>query len=788
MAVYYVEATGSNTYPFDSRITAATSFYELFLALDTEGIYELSVGDIVYVNGLVTEPNEWGGYPVYGASVIGTDSLIDRINISTGNFYSDAIGCILRNIGIFTDTIDADGNQFVYGPATVEHCRFNGGGIAANAIVQYEKQDITYVGNTFEGFTEDAISLSNTGTYGEFLNLNQSPGGSSSWQGMDSDALGNVYAAASGPQGDIFIQMGGTGNFVSLGAPDTWYMDVAVSPDGNTIYACTDVSFNGFIYKKVGAGAFTPIFSVTDVAWEGVAVAPNGDVYAVSGVVHDPNLNQGIYCDSGAGFVSLNEPDRYWSGIGAAPNGDIYAITSGGAIYKRTGGTGGFLQVASIPAEGRGVAVASNGDVYVVRKGGSVYRQPAGSTTFTSLQNQARLYQGIAITPEGDIYLSVTTTAGSIYKRDANYVGDYNNIIIVGNSIRSVTYQGVAISLSRMPLNVLHFYNNAINTDQVVPSALINLSNCLVLGFIHSNNVMTVDFEYLENELPIAPDATEIVEDPKFAGSGSDPLSIDGTSPCYHSGRQFISGVLVYDILGIEYADPPSIGAYEFSIIPPYINADFIGTPRYGIADLIVNFTDLTEGAVTAWDWDFGDGSPHSTEKNPVHIYTESGYYTVSLTVYAGVFSYNETKVEYIVVYPYINVDFIGTPRQGYRFLTVQFEDISSGFFNSWFWAFGDGEVSYTQNPSHYYDHPGVYTVYLTVSGISGTFTVTKNSYIIVVNVSTYDVAPDPDKKAYLWGTGLAKKMETGVEIKNVFSEVLGTGFAREQGSTLIFD
>jgi PKD repeat protein len=83
------------------------------------------------------------------------------------------------------------------------------------------------------------------------------------------------------------------------------------------------------------------------------------------------------------------------------------------------------------------------------------------------------------------------------------------------------------------------------------------------------------------------------------------------------------------------------------------IIVDFFGSPRYGIADLIVNFTDLTEGAVTAWDWDFGDGSPHSTEKNPVHTYTESGYYTVSLTVYAGIFSYNETKVEYIIVYPY---------------------------------------------------------------------------------------------------------------------------------------
>jgi hypothetical protein len=43
-----------------------------------------------------------------------------------------------------------------------------------------------------------------------------------------------------------------------------------------------------------------------------------------------------------------------------------------------------------------------------------------------------------------------------------------------------------------------------------------------------------------------------------------------------------------------------------------------------------VAFTALTHSAVS-WNWDFGDGNT-STEKNPVHVYEEGGYYMATLT------------------------------------------------------------------------------------------------------------------------------------------------------------
>lgn len=50
----------------------------------------------------------------------------------------------------------------------------------------------------------------------------------------------------------------------------------------------------------------------------------------------------------------------------------------------------------------------------------------------------------------------------------------------------------------------------------------------------------------------------------------------------------------------------------------------------FSIANNIVTFTDTSSGNPTEWRWTFGDGGT-STEKNPVHMYTEAGSYVVRL-------------------------------------------------------------------------------------------------------------------------------------------------------------
>jgi len=85
---------------------------------------------------------------------------------------------------------------------------------------------------------------------------------------------------------------------------------------------------------------------------------------------------------------------------------------------------------------------------------------------------------------------------------------------------------------------------------------------------------------------------------------------------------------------------------------PTTLTAAFTSDVTSGTAPLTVMFTDQSiEGQqpITGRLWNFGDGET-STVQNPVHIYTESGNYTVTLTVSTASGSDAETKPAYISV------------------------------------------------------------------------------------------------------------------------------------------
>ncbi|MCP3915233.1 MAG: PKD domain-containing protein, partial [bacterium] len=160
--------------------------------------------------------------------------------------------------------------------------------------------------------------------------------------------------------------------------------------------------------------------------------------------------------------------------------------------------------------------------------------------------------------------------------------------------------------------------------------------------------------------------------------------------------------------------------------------AEFAGSPLSGTAPLAVSFSDLSNGLVTSWSWDFGDGAT-STQQNPSHTYTSSGSYTVALTVTGPGGNDGETKTGYITVNAAAPVaEFTGSPLSGTAPLAVGFTDQSAGEVSSWSWDFGDGATSTQQNPSHTYTSSGSYTVALTVTGPGGNDGETKTGYIAV--------------------------------------------------------
>lgn len=81
----------------------------------------------------------------------------------------------------------------------------------------------------------------------------------------------------------------------------------------------------------------------------------------------------------------------------------------------------------------------------------------------------------------------------------------------------------------------------------------------------------------------------------------------------------------------------------EFS--PPLCNADFIADTTHGEGVTTVQFTDLSEGDITGWAWDFnGDGIIDSDEPNPAYTYRRDGIYSITLTVFA-LYGYEDTLI-----------------------------------------------------------------------------------------------------------------------------------------------
>ncbi len=136
----------------------------------------------------------------------------------------------------------------------------------------------------------------------------------------------------------------------------------------------------------------------------------------------------------------------------------------------------------------------------------------------------------------------------------------------------------------------------------------------------------------------------------------------------------------------------------------------------YTLNSLQANFTDESQGNITDWYWQFGDGNV-SMQQNPSHTYQQDGYYTVGLTI----FDDNSTCID-----TYQEVVMIGNPGNDCEADFDYFVDMDTriAYFNNlsqgqtidhYFWNFGDGFNTSTENPVHQYAMQGYYPVCLSI-------------------------------------------------------------------------
>jgi PKD repeat protein len=164
--------------------------------------------------------------------------------------------------------------------------------------------------------------------------------------------------------------------------------------------------------------------------------------------------------------------------------------------------------------------------------------------------------------------------------------------------------------------------------------------------------------------------------------------------------------------------------------------ADFNHVPNPSTKNQQVIFNDTSVagyfGNPVTWNWTFGDTGT-STSKNTTHTYTDYGTHTVSLNVTDSSGNWSNTSKSHSVIELSPVASFTCTPTTVALGSLVVCNDTSTNYPTSWYWTFGDGTNSTSQNVTQIYGASGTYTVSLQVSNGNSTNTLTKNSYIIIL-------------------------------------------------------
>ncbi|WP_281545315.1 immune inhibitor A domain-containing protein [Grimontia sp. SpTr1] len=168
----------------------------------------------------------------------------------------------------------------------------------------------------------------------------------------------------------------------------------------------------------------------------------------------------------------------------------------------------------------------------------------------------------------------------------------------------------------------------------------------------------------------------------------------------------------------VEQAEDNQFGIIEISLddVAPLAGFEF-EVDGYQVS--FINQSTDREGPITAWFWDYGDGNT-SNQTNPVHVYTQGGDYTVSLTV-TDQFgqTHTITKTISLNLAPKADYDVLQFHKWA---LFISRSTDKDGSIKQHHWDFGDGTSFDTRNSIilHKYRKRGTYQTSLKVTDNDG--------------------------------------------------------------------
>ncbi len=166
-------------------------------------------------------------------------------------------------------------------------------------------------------------------------------------------------------------------------------------------------------------------------------------------------------------------------------------------------------------------------------------------------------------------------------------------------------------------------------------------------------------------------------------------------------------------------------------------SAGFAASTTTGCAALTVQFSDLSSGNTTSWNWTFPGGTPAtSTVQNPVVVYNTPGTYDVTLvaSTIAGSNTYAQAGLITILGMP--TAAFTSTHNGA----IISFSNNSANA-TTYHWDFGDGSSSSDSSPTHTYVNNGLYQAVLLATNNCGSITYTQEITVSTAPTAAFTVS-----------------------------------------------
>lgn len=175
-----------------------------------------------------------------------------------------------------------------------------------------------------------------------------------------------------------------------------------------------------------------------------------------------------------------------------------------------------------------------------------------------------------------------------------------------------------------------------------------------------------------------------------------------------------------YDI----YAAKFSISSVAGCSLSCAVTVPAFASPNENVSFAALGTPDPPGCATPSYEWDFGDGTAHSTSQNSTHKYTVENSYNWSLKVSAaGVADCLKSGTITVTASQCRITCEASSPQTGLINVASAFTASSTAEgctqAVSYLWDFGDGQTSTSQNPSHTYTTAGTYDWRITASADS---------------------------------------------------------------------